>query len=803
MLFSFLLIAGCEKEEFIPTKDTFVSAPLSYDTDQKNSSLVMLSDNLRAQLTSYVLADAKGEDQSKSSSLDSLLQDILAQPAKVVLEDSTGAQNYTSHVPTEDPLHILNLVYRVENDSLSHGYLYLFKMAPEFALQFNNFSAPIKDFVGEVSLYPIGKLDQLIYKHKNKTIEGDCFTLLFNGQNSGTSGGGGSDATIAGTVLGNINGGISGGINWGTSSGYVGIIGGPGHTPSSSNTGNNNGSTGGNGNTSTTGNNGDGDVKPCGVASGTVVQTFYNDDESIHSVIIEYINCIDGSTRRTLQEYLVTITVVESENKTFESEDCIKLLSSVGVVPRPLSIPYTSAKVFEQISAAIAETCFDENAVMDMIDPDAFEACYDSGAEPVFCIIDQIISYLNGLDYPSSNIPGTPITTSVTFDGLTHDQLAPFLHAAIAANGNEHVLAGIYAARRDLSKDFINSNIPLQILLLSNLSMQASSAEAFFTLVGKYYALVELSTTELKNSHFTWMVNNMNDVSLLLNFKEEHPNLDIDLYLDIMEKHHNEVVLSQMLEDYVDWSVLEDGDTPILEFDNYVTLGTPDVHLGSFNSFQKVAALPPRPGYDETDMCNDCWDHAIQYVNGSTLSEADHWSNMRVLFEASTIGSLDNVGELFINRFKNSTGGELHAADLTRSVMVHQSTENTLRYFGDWFSSKLTVSNGGLDFPTVNLNPSFRPSFSESKIAGLTILVNDTYKTDFRIVDIQVNQQSRTWSAVIGVEIHDHFGVDFVDILDTQHISSGFSSWFRLQHQYDYKPFTSVMKFTIPIEGTY
>lgn len=440
---------------------------------------------------------------------------------------------------------------------------------------------------------------------------------------------------------------------------------------------------------------------------------------------------------------------------------------------------------------------------MHIIDLDAFANCISGGvASGPDCVVRQIEAYLNGLGIINQD-PGSGPTIN-SFSGLPHDQLAAFLNAAVAGEGNEHVYNAISNALQLRSLSIIYENLPLRIIQLSKISLQSSSLTDFQVRVASFIELIERSNPEeINESHIDWMADNSDDVSLLLNFNDSNPDFDVDYYVDMMTSYGGEVNLSRMLDSHIDWSSLEDFDTPILEFDNYVSLGTPSVYNGDLNSFQKIAVIPTRAGYDETDMCTNCWDHAIQYINGFNAPEENHWMAMRDLFEITTMGTLDEVGEDFIARFELNLGGEFHHADLTRAAMEHESTKNSLRYFGDWLSARLRVANGDVDFPTQNLNSNFRPKFPDSKLSGLTILVNDTYKTDFRLIDIQTNQQDRTWSAVIGVEIHDHFGVDFEDALDTQHIHTGFSSWFQLQHQFNHQPFVSVMKFTIPVEGTY
>jgi len=635
-------------------------------------------------------------------------------------------------------------------------------MTAEFGAAFQQFETDFNSFEGSLKVFPLRALPKLFYKGLEKTEDDltDCFEFILSQKPLGPSGGGGGqDGEGPGTTVSTGDGPIGEGQGGGTCAVVITIPCGcePAHEPG----------------------------QHCACGTG-------NDSDEAHNQpyqVIIFVNCADDDQKA--DENLT--------GKNLDPEDCPQLLSSIGVVPRNLNELPGGEQLTELIEAAVNETCFNQLAIEHILDVPALVNCTGGNlALGPDCITSQVVAYLNSLEL--RGIPGTPLQVQFS-ESMPQHQLAAFLHAAVAGEGNEHTYSAINYAIINSTDEVLYANLPESLLLLSIIHENALDYSEFTNRSNNLINIVSNTENDLTFDEKIWLVLNPEDTRLLVEANNNLPNFNLYHYIQIITNHSAETSLDRMLASYVDWSILEDGDTPALEFENPVLLGDPNVFNGDFSPFQKVAALPPRPGYDETDMCTDCWDHAIQYINEYNVPEANHWITMRDLFETTTYGRLDDVGESFIQRFENNIGGEFHHADLTRDVMAHQSTRNTVRYFGDWFSARLRVTNGDINFSTQELNPSFRPKFPNSKLRGLTILVNDTYKTDFRIVDIQINQQDRTWNATIGVEIHDHFGVDFEDALDTQEIHPGFSSWFHLQHQFNHLPFVSVMKFTIPVEG--
>lgn len=602
MLF-LLVFSSCEKDQFVPTDTTLASQSSSHEDLEAASSLVTLPSSLRVQLSSYVRKNVT-EEKSAKMALDSLLEAILAQPARVFV-DSNQVRNYASYVPTENPLHILNLVYATENGSLSHGYLHLFRMSPEFASEFNSFSASITDFVGEVSVYQISDLTKLAYAREEKNIDAeDCFTLVFSGPVAGPNGGGGANnnGETAGTTTGNP---VGGGINWGTTPGYVGVIGGPGGT-STGPEGTSGGPGGTSGTTVSTGPNG-GSTAPCGpdADNAEVIETYESGGSTFE--VIRYQICNGGGTATTIREKQDQLISIESTNKNgVDTEDCIRLLSTVGIVPRRLVTPEMSELTHEQIEAAILETCFVPAVALSVIDPAAFELCYNGGTKGSTCVKDQVTGFLNDLFPEPINIPNSPLSFTISFDDVSHDHQSVFLNAAVAADRNEHTLAAIAYTRVNLSNPVIGNNLSEQIIFLSLLHKNTSSPEDFHNRATSYINLIQEATPEANTQSLEWLVENPTLIPTIENAIIEHPDIDVNHTISLISASIDPVRVAPNVINFhvslIDKSLfiqLDPAvDIPVLTefsdlFDEAIP-GMADLYFGDYSSFSnsEAAAIP-------------------------------------------------------------------------------------------------------------------------------------------------------------------------------------------------------------------
>lgn len=461
---------------------------------------------MQQSIKSSLLISAGKIDDSKDGSdeveFSTLLETILKGQAIKVSSETLSYDAYSYFVPTEDPSYIVNAIFSVENDELTGGYLQVFRMTSEFASAFNSFSIEFNEFEGELGILPLASLKELLYEPGEKNGDGDCFTYSLSLTPVTPSGGSGGPGGI---VVGPGPGSTTQGGNPGGSFICIEVY---------------------------------QEERACECSREGGICCHSDNDRTI----LIRVDCI---TIQTLSDGSTTT----SNNKDISIEDCTPLLSSIGIVPRSLSTPDASMKVLEQISAAIGQTCFDENAVMDMIDPGAFEACYAAGTAPASCITDQVIIYLENLDCPPVLIPGTPIDINgnIIFNNLPHDQLAIFLHAAVTANGNEHVLAGICFARRNILNPYVANSLPSVIVQASILNL--TDSVSFGVNSSAYISVLNKTKGHLSREHTTWLMRNPDVLTRI-------DDLDI---LDETVQDLTETYIS-LYENDVDFKVLADSE---------------------------------------------------------------------------------------------------------------------------------------------------------------------------------------------------------------------------------------------------
>lgn len=122
-----------------------------------------------------------------------------------------------------------------------------------------------------------------------------------------------------------------------------------------------------------------------------------------------------------------------------------------------------------------------------------------------------------------------------------------------------------------------------------------------------------------------------------------------------------------------------------------------------------------------------------------------------------------------------------------------------MKEFGSKLNERLKVTNGNIGtIEDVILDE--RVHLNETK--SLTILINDTQKTDEYIINHQYdfNPTSGVWEAVLTVNVTDNFGIDDGDIIDFwNHFpgGAGFVAWWILQHRKNYWPFMTDLWFLV------
>jgi hypothetical protein len=199
-----------------------------------------------------------------------------------------------------------------------------------------------------------------------------------------------------------------------------------------------------------------------------------------------------------------------------------------------------------------------------------------------------------------------------------------------------------------------------------------------------------------------------------------------------------------------------------------------------------------------------------------------------------TVGDMEKVLLEMVDKFKKRIPGEYSNSILTTLASNHPSTLLFLQRFATNLAYQLrsdpdfVFKKGTIQSYKVNENnqaimnnrpdlPS--PLFSDGKTNGLALAVNDTWGYDVFIKNFIIDKSTRKLTAVLDIELYDHFGLDTPDICFPKSactppenpkefmvvdnlatfkwMTDGFVSWFILQHDNTrcYKPFVTVMKF--------
>jgi hypothetical protein len=200
-----------------------------------------------------------------------------------------------------------------------------------------------------------------------------------------------------------------------------------------------------------------------------------------------------------------------------------------------------------------------------------------------------------------------------------------------------------------------------------------------------------------------------------------------------------------------------------------------------------------------------------------------------------SIGHLEDVNNELGNKFVQSKGNkEFEDKRLTDFVKDHESTIRFINGIKDNIAYKLginpyfTQEKLEIDFkekksyelpsdPNAPMNkrndipsPGWGGNYLD-KAGGLGIAVNDTWGYEVKINKFILDKTNKHYVADLEIEIFDHYGLDSKDVDPTIEIKKkfaedpGFRAWFYLQHspRYQYRPFITVVKFNIQVNGEY
>lgn len=151
---------------------------------------------------------------------------------------------------------------------------------------------------------------------------------------------------------------------------------------------------------------------------------------------------------------------------------------------------------------------------------------------------------------------------------------------------------------------------------------------------------------------------------------------------------------------------------------------------------------------------------------------------------------LRSVGLDMIDRFQNGNGADYSNSMLNERAQESVQTRNFLKEFGEKFHQRLLATNMNLNnVPIIDMDE-IRPKYDGlyNKFHGLQILVNDTEYSEIYLESFTPISNNK-WTAIIQLEVLDHFGLDLHDAQTYQHWHDGFPAWWILQHVRNYRPF--------------
>jgi hypothetical protein len=182
-------------------------------------------------------------------------------------------------------------------------------------------------------------------------------------------------------------------------------------------------------------------------------------------------------------------------------------------------------------------------------------------------------------------------------------------------------------------------------------------------------------------------------------------------------------------------------------------------------------------------------------------------NKMKEVLDIGTTFGLRDVSTDFWNTFKTNTDPNTIIQDNRLNLLISNNSSFTdfLKRFGDNLRAELTKTNGQINsIPLIDLK-NLRPIFggNYNMFHGLTILMNDTEKTEIRLEKFETVPGTNKFLATVEVTIIDHFGVDKNDALGKQHIHGGFTAWWLLQHKRGKVPFITKSVIRKTIIGNY
>jgi Protein of unknown function (DUF3289) len=187
------------------------------------------------------------------------------------------------------------------------------------------------------------------------------------------------------------------------------------------------------------------------------------------------------------------------------------------------------------------------------------------------------------------------------------------------------------------------------------------------------------------------------------------------------------------------------------------------------------------------------------------ITDEDLKRYMRNLMTLFSKDPLESIAVSFAERFFNKVSSDHYSTDLSEHVRNSPNMRNYIKLFGERLNSRLKLNGGNiwLGQNVIDMQAD-RPVFGGdyNRWQGLTILINDTEKTDvYYMGNFGLDLATGLWSADFYFEITDHFGLDKHDAIAYQSYHSGFPAWWALQHRKGFKPFKTKIPIFATIQG--
>jgi hypothetical protein len=260
------------------------------------------------------------------------------------------------------------------------------------------------------------------------------------------------------------------------------------------------------------------------------------------------------------------------------------------------------------------------------------------------------------------------------------------------------------------------------------------------------------------------------------------------------------------IESLFDYSHLDNpifvGDDPV-EMPDGFQFAISNFDIQTPTPIKVIGRILPRGNTEDMEYGNNCDANNI-LSNMPNFTDAQLFAEVEDLFHKTSTGALEGVGDVMIERFRNSLGGQFTNATLSQTVFENSKFQNFIVKFGKELHLALATNNWDINqVPAIVMPQADRPVFNglHNKFNGLQILINDTEETIIELTNFSINTTTLKWTADINITIIDHFGLDKNDALTYQDKHAGFAAWWILQHCRGYKPFETKVSFKMQLKA--